>query len=441
MQYILENEDQLQGLSTLTHKKVFCKIIEGSNRIHPRLNNTLALYLHFEDQPDGIILNIGHPDALCLSKDKIEQALSKFDKVYVLDKKHFLYHFSLKNLVDIQLINTLENFDKLILPAPTKVHNWYYSQYGDRRDINKIIPLSKHYEHAEEVYYRIKEFFNNELDQGFHFFNNIASAVFFLIENEGLGILEEDFIKAFNLEFPEANVYGGTVYTYYNLYNYTSRPTNAYNGINFAAIAHQTDHRRTIVPKHDEFIEIDFDGYHIRLVADLIGYTLDSTSAHRQLGKLYFNKESLSDQEYENTKQINFQAIYGKTPEQYKHLEFFTKLEQYINEVWKTFQDKGQVVVPISNKKFTKKLEGIYPKKLFNYILQALETANNICILKEVLRYLRDKKTKIALYTYDSVVVDLSLKDGKEVLNDILKIMEKGGKFPVKWKAGKDLFL
>jgi hypothetical protein len=70
-----------------------------------------------------------------------------------------------------------------------------------------------------------------------------------------------------------------------------------------------------------------------------------------------------------------------------------------------------------------------------------LETSNNIIILKDILKYLRDKKSFITLYTYDSIVVDLSLQDGKEVPNGILKIMEEGGKFPVKWKAGKDLFL
>ena len=43
----------------------------------------------------------------------------------------------------------------------------------------------------------------------------------------------------------------------------------------------------------------------------------------------------------------------------------------------------------------------MHPQKLMNYVMQSLETSRNILILKEVLRYLKDKKSKIVLYTYD----------------------------------------
>lgn len=441
MQYVIQSSSDLERLKDHYEKKVFCKILEGSNRYHPKLNSTLGVYLHVEGEEDGYIINIDHPDALCLNIELVKDTLSKFAQIYVLDKKHFLYHFSLRNLVDIQLINTLEYFDKLILPVPTKAHNWYYSRYGDRRDINKIIPIVKHYEYFEEVYYLVKDFLKAELDDSFYFFNNIASTVFFLIENEGLGILEESFIETFEVDVPDYNIFKNTIYTYYNLYNYTSRPTNAFNGINFAAIAHETSHRQTIVPKYDKFIEADFDGYHIRLVADLINYELDQTSAHKQLGKLYFNKQELSQEEYKETKQINFQAIYGKTPEEYKHLEFFSKLEDYIKGVWGRFSKEGEVSIPISNKKFTSKLEGMYPKKLFNYILQGLETANNIVILKDILKLLQHKKTKIVLYTYDSILFDYSEEDGLDLIEELKEVVSKKGKYPINIKESKNLVL
>ena len=81
------------------------------------------------------------------------------------------------------------------------------------------------------------------------------------------------------------------------------------------------------------------------------------------------------------------------------------------------------------------------PQKLMNYMMQSLETSRNILILKELLRYLQDKKTKVSLYTYDAFLFDYSKEDGKQTLEDIQRIMETGGKYPVKFKFSKDLVL
>lgn len=439
MQYVIETSKQLEYLFTLTDKKVFCRIIESSDQHHPRLNTAIAVYLHLQGQQDGILINLEHPEALKLSYQQVVQALNKFDKVYVIDKKHFLHYFPLKNLIDLQLLYTLENFDKLSLPSPPKIYTWYYRRYSDRRDINKIIPIVKHYEYNEEIYYNVKEVLDFPFDESFKFFNSTASSIFFLIECEGLKIKEQDFVETFKVNTPELNIHDDIAYTYYNLYNPTSRPTNAFNSINFAAIPHTTEHRSAIIPKNDSFVEADFDGYHIRLVADLIGYSLDESSAHKQLGKLYFNKETLTDEEYKNTKQINFQAIYGKTPQEYQHLEFFKKLETYITSLWETYQEQGVVRIPISNKPLTPKLKDMYPKKLFNYVLQGLESANNIVILKDVIKLLRTYKTKVVLYTYDSILLDYSEQDGPALLQQVKEVLSQNGKFPAHIKQSKNL--
>jgi len=73
--------------------------------------------------------------------------------------------------------------------------------------------------------------------------------------------------------------------------------------------------------------------------------------------------------------------------------------------------------------------------------MQSLETSRNILILKEVLRYLKDKRTKIALYTYDAILFDFSKEDGKNTLEDIQRIMEENGKYPTKFKFSENLVL
>jgi predicted O-methyltransferase YrrM len=78
-------------------------------------------------------------------------------------------------------------------------------------------------------------------------------------------------------------------------------------------------------------------------------------------------------------------------------------------------------------------------QKLMNYMMQSMETSRNILVLKDLLQYLQGKQTKIAAYVYDAIVFDFSKEDGKETLEEIQKIMESGGRYPIKVKHGKSL--
>jgi hypothetical protein len=68
-----------------------------------------------------------------------------------------------------------------------------------------------------------------------------------------------------------------------------------------------------------------------------------------------------------------------------------------------------------------------------------LETSRNILILKDTLKFLRTKKSRLVLYTYDAVVVDFSKQDGQETLVELEKIMSQEGKFPTKFKYSTNL--
>ena len=76
------------------------------------------------------------------------------------------------------------------------------------------------------------------------------------------------------------------------------------------------------------------------------------------------------------------------------------------------------------------------PQKLFNYLLQNLETSMNVRILWDVLRLLRGKKTKIVLYTYDSFLFDLDEEEA-DLIDNVKKIFKKY-KFNIKTKQGND---
>jgi hypothetical protein len=74
------------------------------------------------------------------------------------------------------------------------------------------------------------------------------------------------------------------------------------------------------------------------------------------------------------------------------------------------------------------------PQKLLNYLLQNLETSNNIIILWEILKLLRGKNTKLVLYVYDSFLFDVDINE-KEVMFQIKDIFSKH-KLNIKAKKG-----
>ena len=440
MFYILESEKQLNRLQLLGRLGGYVQVIPSNFDYHPKLTSTIAVYLRPLKSKYGYIIPIDHNDGLNVDKNRVYELLKEFKTLYTIDKKELLYHFNIQESIDVSLLNTMVNYEKLEYSNNTTLVNHFYNKHKIK-NINKIIPLPKLYENCEKIYDKVEKLLDIEVPSGFDFYNTTATNVFYLLEQSGLGVYYEAFNKLFKPRDPLYNTVDNSVLTFYNLYNITSRPTNAFNSVNFAAIPKGEQYRKCFKPKNDYFVEFDFDGYHLRLLCEQINYELTDESAHKQLAKLYFEKDNITDEEYNEAKQINFHAIYGKIPEKWAFLEIFEKIDSYIKDLWSRYQDEGKILAPISKKPFTRKLKDMNPQKLMNYVMQSLETSRNIIILKEVLRYLKEKKTKVVLYTYDALLFDFSKEDGKETLEDIKRILESDGKYPVKFKYSDSLVL
>ena len=441
MFYIVEQESKLSQLQSLASLGLYVDVISSNSMYHPKLTSTVAVYVRPVNGDTGYIIPINHDEGINVAKERVYEVLSAASKLYTLDKKNLLYHFNLQNAIDLSLLYAMTYYDRLEYSRENNSLNFFYNKFSGFANINQLIPISKLYESCEKTYESVNKHIRLEIPGGFEFYNTTATNIFFLIEQSGLGIYYDSFNKLFTPRNPLYNIKDNVTYTSYNLYNATSRPTNAFNSVNFAAIPKSIEHRRCYRPQNDYFVELDFDGYHLRLLCDQIDYELSSESAHKQLARLYFEKEEVTDEEYAQAKQINFQAIYGKIPEQHAFLKIFEDIQEYITTMWNFYDENGVVYNPMSGKAFTKELKDMHPQKLMNYMMQSLETSRNILILKEVLRYLKNKKTEIALYTYDAILFDFSKEDGKETLEDIKKIMEEGGKYPIKFKYSKDLVL
>ncbi len=441
MFYISETEYQLDRLKNLARFGAFVHIISSNDNYHPKLASTIAVYLRPVDSKHGFIIPIDHEEGLNVTKERVYELLQEFSTLYTVDKKELLYHFNIQGAIDISLLYSMTKFERLEYSKENSTINYFYHKNRDFIEINKLIPITKLYESCEKLYDQVKAIVKYKIPTGFDFYNTTGINVFYLIEQTGLGVYYEAYNELFKPRNPSYNTIDNTVLTYYNLYNITSRPTNSFNSVNYAAIPHTERHRQAFRPQNDYFVEFDFDGYHLRLLSEQIDYKLTSASAHKQLAKLYFGKDEITDEEYTKAKQINFQAIYGKIPEEHKDLEIFKEIQEYIDNMWTMFNNEGFVCNPQSGKPFTRELKDMHPAKLMNYMMQSLETSRNILILKEVLKYLRDKKSKIVLYVYDAILFDFCKEDGKETLEDIKNILEEGKKYPIKFKYSNNLVL
>ena len=340
-------------------------------------------------------------------------------KIYVRDRKTFVYFFPLNNLVDISF--TSPNY----VEPSTSAHDFFYQRQGDLENINTIIPIVKHYEKCENIYNKVKEYCvksdNNK-------FLNKLTTTFFSIERNGLKIDKYEFDKHFEINNEAFFIHDNTVYSKYNLYTTTRRPSNSFNSINFAALTKDNGCRKSFVPKNDCFIEIDISSYHPTLAAQLVKYDFGSVTPYE-----YFAKEA--NIEVSKAKILMFKQLYGGVYKEYQHIKYFQLIQEHVNKLWSDFTVNGYIECPISGHKFTTDLKDINPQKLFNYTLQNLETSTNVNIIWDIIKILKGKKTQIVLYTYDSILLDYS--EEENILEDIKQTFEKY-KLKVKLTTGKN---
>ena len=403
MYWLVENQNQLEELYSSDLEEAFIEIIPYSNGIHPVENQICAVYIRPLNSTKGYIASISHSETLSLNIREVKRLISKFKRIYVRDKKEFLHYFILQNLYDITLQQPT------YIPEYTQTHSWFYNKYKDKKDINRIIPIVKHYEYCEKTFNNLK----NRIDEPINeFYNNKATVVFNAIERSGIQVDREKFESRFHL------LDSDTVYSQFNFKTLTTRPSNRFKGVNYAAINKTNGDRQCFIPSNDLLFELDISAYHPTLLANLIGYDFCGRDIHQAFAEMY-------QVDYKKAKELTFKQLYGGVFDQYKDLEFFKKVQVYTDDMWARFRNEGFVECPVSKHIYKNDmLEDMKPQKLLNYVLQNLETATNVRILWEIFKVLRGKNTKLILYTYDSFLFDLDNSE-RELLREVIKIFKK----------------
>ena len=421
MFYILERSSQLPH----SFEDCFVRFIPTNDNFHPTLTDLSLIYIRPLNDKKGYIMCLNHNESLGIDKiELLDWLLNHTGKLWTLDKKkalHWLYPLSDK-LFDV---NFLEPVD--IKSLDNACISYYYSKHNTLSNVNCLIPISKHYEMCETIFNMalpiIKQYTLS--DTTFQFNNFRTANVFYNIEISGIKVDKNCFIEHYQgkLTNPQFNLNRSKIYTQYNLYTTTSRPSNTFNSINFAALNKDNSERMCYRPENDKFIELDFQGYHPRLIGEMVDFHFPKdVNTYTMLGQLL----GVTQQE---AKELTFKQLYGGVWAEYQNKPFFKDVNMFIDTMWDEYQYGKRLVT--ENKIFINDAE-MTRSKLFNYIVQSKETSTNVELLELVFSLLEGKKTKLVLYTYDAFLFDYSKEDGN-LIQEIINILD----YPVSIKQGK----
>jgi len=246
------------------------------------------------------------------------------------------------------------------------------------------------------------------------------------IEQMGINVVTEKFIDRWSSA--QKHLLGETVFTEYNPYTLTSRPSNRHGGVNYGALNKSDGTREIFVPRENTmFLQFDYDAYHVRIIGDLIKYELPTTSAHQWLADQYGCG-------YAESKGITFQLLYGGINDEARKIPFFEQTDIFIQTLYNQALIDGYITTSKGRKIMLNWIENHNAQKVFNYLLQATETELNI----EIIKKLHDSGFyQMILYTYDSFLFEYQLSTTTDKAKQIKTILESFG-FPVKASWGSD---
>lgn len=446
MFYIVETENSVNELfdSFKEDSSIYLDIIPFHDHYHPKLQSVCCVYLRPLNSHKGYIIPISHSETLTV---KLSHVYNRFlslkkDQLYSINGKFIKYFFRNLEVLDVSYYAAINGQEINLEYTRTSIKSNFYKRYT-KNDANFYIPITKLHEEKEEQFDALLPIMKNMIKESnlpsYFYFKDVSLAsneLFYMIESNGIKLDKKFFIEHFSSIYnPAYSLSRGKIYSYYNLYNYTGRPSNSFNGINFLALNKDNGERRSFIPSNDILMDLDFSSYHVYLISKMIGYDFGlDIDIHTHLGRLYFNKEELTRQEYENAKQITFSNIYGGIRKEYSKIPFFIALDAYIKKIFSELQEKGEYLFDISGRVY--KLEhfsSMNSTKFFNYLLQGLETYVNLSVLNKFFSLLYGKKSKIILYLYDSFLFDLDITEKEEIVESINQFLTNKIAYKVKY--------
>ena len=409
---ILENSNELESFQKLYQQQdsIVIPISSDTNK-HPAEDDLCLLYVQMMSGEE-FILPFNHSETLNIDIPNLDSKTKK----YTYDKKKLTHFISLNNVIDVNLSHYMKTNQPLVVDdIETSAHYFFNMRHYKKRNINKVIPVLKHLEYCRNLSKILREVIENASDSDNMSYNNEVL--------DNLSYIEQNGIQT------ESNL----VYSEYNIYTSTGRPSNRFGGTNFAALNKKDGSRKPYVSRHKAgvLVEMDYDAYHLRLIGDRIGYEFEDGSVHEHMAKLY-------GVDYNEAKSLSFQYLYGYIPDDIKNNnEYFNQVSTYISNIWNEYKSNNFILSDIYSKRiYRKNLTDMNANKLFNYTIQLMETENNMKALSELIPKIKDYKSKLILYSYDSFLFDFNMEDGLDYLKEVKEVLEQDSKYPVKVSWG-----
>ena len=394
---------------------------------HPMNNRLSFLYVRFSNI--DFILPFNHNDCEPLT---IDLSLSTQNK-WIWNKKGFLQtDINIEKLKDVQTALFFEQ--NQIYPFGDKLEvltNFYY-RLGIRDDLGKSIPIMKWGEVLREIVGEwgdispshpnyLREFLKDNTT----WIDNTMIPILSQIERKGIRVDTEKFLDRWPNH--QNSLLLGNIFTEYNPYTITSRPSNRHGGVNFSALNKKDGSRESFIPRDGKlFLQFDYDAYHVRIIGKLIKHKLPKTSVHQWLADQY-------GCDYDESKGRTFRILYGGVSDEDRKIPFFNKVDKFIYKVQEDGVKNGYLQTPKGRKIPLGWIEKPTSQKFFNYLLQATETEFNI----EVMDKLRKERLPLPiLYTYDSFLFEFDNSE-VETIKKVKSVLESYG-FPVKVDWGKN---
>ena len=425
---ILDNLQQLQELQQqVVNKEIILIPILEDEFTHLASNRIIGYYIKILHTDKEYTVFIEHPEALYTVD--IVPFLSTCKKVYCYNKQALIYNglLVLPNMVDAFMQMYLyENSIPDI--GVSRIADFYRRKFPIKTSL--ITDAIKLQSRARFIAESIS-IHNNTCER---FYEEAFAKVFHTIERNGMKVDKQAFMQA----FPDNTaLIGEYAFSKYNFYTATGRPSNRFGGVNFAALNKEDDTREAFMSRYENgiLLELDFQSYHPRILADIVQYTIDDgESIYEHLAKHYFNTTTPTADEVSEAKELTFKQLYGGISNKYKGIEYFSKIDNFTQILWDSFQSNGHIQSLISKRILHKQnIEDVNPTKLLNYFIQLHETEQNVIFLSSIFDRL-DADIKPILYTYDSILFDVpgdKVDDLKQLIASCIP-----GRFPYRFKSG-----
>jgi hypothetical protein len=308
-----------------------------------------------------------------------------------------------------------------------ETHNMFHNM----RHINRILPLTTWGVVSEQYNAILRKFilyFSLYNPSQYEYMHELLSTLK-NIESAGLCVDRTLLSQHFSADAKRA-FKDNMVYTEYNPYTATGRPSNRFGGINFAALNKSDGSRDSFISRYSSgsLVQMDFEAYHLRLMANELGVDLPSEqSIHTELAKVYFNTSDITEDMYTESKRRTFEVMYGSSTETY-NFELFEKIHQHRRQ----YESATSITLPSG---ITVNVGMPNASKLFNYYVQSLEMVRTLPKLTRIIELIKNTTNHLVLYTYDSILLDMQTVDG-DILQQIQEILEENKKFPVRVYSG-----